>query len=263
MRSIYPESIFLPEDELFKQRIADNFTRAAQDYDRHAQAQARISQKLSGYLPVLTAPQTSVLEIGCGTGIFSAELRHKYPNAHLTLNDFSKEMIDRCREKLPESENTRYCLGDAEKLTTDPLLRDRRYDLIVSNLTFQWFTQQSATIAAYRANLLMPGGMLLFSSLGEETFGAWFESLKEAGAPIFANFSHNPPPKTDYKFFERFQMVENYPDGLAFLKNVKGVGAHGSKGQTPISRSILEKAIRIFEEKYRAVAVYDVIIAVI
>lgn len=245
------------QNEAFKNSVAQKFSKAAQTYDTYGHIQKQVAEKLTGYLPALPENPT-ILEIGCGTGCLTGEVIKKYPTAALTLNDISANMLEKCREKYPEDEKTRYLLGDAESFdfATD-------YDLIVSNLTFQWFSSPETALPDLKKKFLTENGFLLFSSLGEHTFVEWFESLKEAGASVMSNFSYQSPPALNYRFYERFRLESAYESGTAFLSAIKRTGAYAARTQKPLTRDVIERAAKIFEKKYNAIAAYDVIIAVL
>jgi len=54
----------------------------------------------------------SVLDIGAGTGLMSAFLLQKYPDATLTLMDFSEKMLDVARKRFAAKPNVRYVVSD-------------------------------------------------------------------------------------------------------------------------------------------------------
>jgi malonyl-CoA O-methyltransferase len=61
-----------------------------------------------------------------------------------------------------------------------PDLGDRRFDLIVSSMAVQWFTDLAAGLARLHA-LLRPGGVLAATTLGAGTFPEWHGLCSAAG----------------------------------------------------------------------------------
>jgi malonyl-CoA O-methyltransferase len=81
-----------------KRAVARHFSRAAATYDEAALVQADMARDLAVLCPALPAAPR-LLEIGCGTGLFTDQLLALYPDASLTIVDISPAMTDHCREK--------------------------------------------------------------------------------------------------------------------------------------------------------------------
>ena len=60
--------------------IAQSFGARAASYEEHADLQRTVAKRLARLLPPLAAPR--VLELGCGTGLFSRHLLARYPTGH-------------------------------------------------------------------------------------------------------------------------------------------------------------------------------------
>lgn len=71
-----------------------------------------------------------ILDIGAGTGILSAYLLEKYPEASITLIDFSEKMLDVARERFSGNENMRYISADYNKIEFQ-----EDFDMVVSALS--------------------------------------------------------------------------------------------------------------------------------
>jgi ubiquinone/menaquinone biosynthesis C-methylase UbiE len=64
-----------------------------------------------------------VLEVGCGSGVFSVEVARRVPAGHLELFDLQPEMLERARRKLQTAglaEVVSYTQGDARQLPFPP-----------------------------------------------------------------------------------------------------------------------------------------------
>jgi ubiquinone/menaquinone biosynthesis C-methylase UbiE len=60
-----------------------------------------------------------VLEVGCGSGVFSVEVARRVPNGHLELFDLQAEMLERARRKIEAAGLAKvvgYTQGDARQL---------------------------------------------------------------------------------------------------------------------------------------------------
>lgn len=101
-----------------------------------------------------------VLDLGCGTGITSALIRYLYPHAHLTVVDFSAQMLAGARTRLGAA-NTTYMLGD---YSTTLLPSDQ--DLIVSCVGMHHLTDNgNKEMFARVFQTLQPGGMFALGDL--------------------------------------------------------------------------------------------------
>ena len=72
-----------------------------------------------------------VLDAGAGTGIFSAFLLNRFPEAKLTLIDFAENMLDVAKEKFADRVDVSYLLDDY--YTHD--YEDSRFDIVISALS--------------------------------------------------------------------------------------------------------------------------------
>lgn len=172
----------------YKERIRRSFSRVAPSYDQYAFIQkkvaARLIDRMGGHA------FENILEIGCGTANYTAMLRRRFPTAHITAIDFSADMIAVAARKLNlpvarfgESEpkqfngngRVRLLIDDGETFLPET---EKKYDLITSNATFQWFTDLKRGLANYR-ELLAAEGTILFSMMGPETFCELYEAMEE------------------------------------------------------------------------------------
>ena len=142
-----------------EESIIASFSKYAQSYDRYAILQKSMAERLASYLPV-RAP-THILELGCGTGVFTRHLL-TMPINKLTLNDISPVMIDTLKSRLSIPSNTKFLIGNAEKISLG------KTDLICANAVFQWFLNPMMTLKHLK-NSLNKTGTLLFSTFGPET----------------------------------------------------------------------------------------------
>ena len=97
-----------------------------------------------------------VLELGCGTGNYSAALAQRYPAAELTLVDASDEMLAAAASRLrPRSVTT--VSARFEELA----LEAGRYDLVASCIALHHVRDKEALFGTLR-RLTAPGGALVF-----------------------------------------------------------------------------------------------------
>ncbi len=147
-----------------KQRVCQQFRRAAASYDRQATIQHRVAKRLLK-LTVRHIPQhpLRVLEIGCCTGLLTNRLLNN--NAikirSLVLNDLMPDFAERLPKSLTTScDELHFLPGDIEKL---PVAGP--FDLIISSSTFHWLDDLEQTLTKLLATLT-PEGVLAFSLYG-------------------------------------------------------------------------------------------------
>ena len=81
-------------------------------------------------LELIPTDAMHIVELGAGSGLFSAMLRAAFPEAHLTLIDFSENMLALARNRLGNDPAVTFSLAD---YTTEPLPPNS--DAIVSSLS--------------------------------------------------------------------------------------------------------------------------------
>ena len=165
------------QHEFRKQAVQQKFSRAADSYDSYAKVQAEVSRRLAAKLPEKTEKNNikTILEIGCGTGNFTALLAAGFPEAKIVALDFSPEMITIARLKLNRPAIDFICAEGELFLQT---AGEKSYDLVVSNGSLQWFSDMDRTLYNI-ARILVPGGAMSCSIFGPQ-------SLKELGEGLSA-----------------------------------------------------------------------------
>ena len=82
--------------------VAQSFGARAATYDEHADLQRGVAERLARLLPQRASPR--VLELGCGTGLFSRHLLARYPDGTFLLTDLAPSMVEQCRRNLEVAE---------------------------------------------------------------------------------------------------------------------------------------------------------------
>lgn len=178
---------------LDKKKIAQSFGRAAATYDSVAQLQRDVGAELFLQLPENLPANARILDVGSGTGFFTARLAQRYPQAKVIGLDLAEGMLHFARNTLPDA--IQWLCGDAENLP----LADHSVDVIFSSLAIQWCNNLSQLMAELQ-RVLKPGGRVHIATLGPATL----HELKAAWQTV-----------DNYVHVNRFQPVGELTAALA------------------------------------------------
>lgn len=147
-----------------KSLISERFRKASGTYHKEAEAQRAIASNMCEMMKMHldSTDFRKVLEIGCGTGIFTGMLISSFRPEHLYLNDLCPDMSKDDIERISDCGNTEFIPGDAEAVDFPDGL-----SLIASCSVFQWFDSLD-TFFAKCHGLLIPDGTLAFSTFGKD-----------------------------------------------------------------------------------------------
>ncbi len=227
--------------------IRSAFERAAQNYDSAATAQREACHALLSLLrrypgdgsAVAAAPR-DVLDAACGTGSGAAHLHACWPQARLTLVDFSPAMLLRALRRNLLRKSRREELKDRKSPRWNPLAADiealpfaaASFDLYWSNLALQWCDARRTIAEAGR--VLRPGGTLALSTLGPGTFAelarafSGIDRHRHTLSFLDPEIIENALADTGFAAIarERRRIVCHYPDLKHLLRAIKAVGAN-------------------------------------
>jgi trans-aconitate methyltransferase len=137
--------------------------------------------ELLTYLKVTTC--SNVLDLGCGTGLFTSEIAGKFCPGGVVLGlDISPEMIDFAVRKRGGLPNLSFAIADVRDSSTLPddalkVLRSVRFDFVFSNYVFHWFDFKIdfPRVMAFVGSLLRPSGRVAFRFSSDRTFSELFD----------------------------------------------------------------------------------------
>jgi malonyl-CoA O-methyltransferase len=218
--------------------IAQSFGARAASYEENADLQRTVAKRLACLLPQLAAPR--VLELGCGTGLFSRHLLARYPDGAFVFTDLAPSMVEQCRLNVDGfGKRLSFEVMDAARPTADG-----RFGLIAMSMTLHWLADAQATLATLRKRLA-PGGVLLFATIGSQSFAEWRDVLAARGLPVGLLDVPELPGIVD----EERLIVD--ADTLGFLGRMKAVGGLTPReGYAPLPAGALRRAIRAADEKH-------------
>ena len=214
---------------LDKHRIAQSFGRAAKNYDAAATVQKWSGQQLINRLKDDMSPQT-VMDLGCGTGLQSVQLKQQFPRARVTGVDFSAGMLAYARTSHADKPVDWLCC-DAENLA----VQDSSQTLVFSNFALQWCVDlQQAVAEIYR--VLEPGGRFYFAVPGPQTLwelrDAWAQIDEDVHINRFLQSSqwHSALQCAGFGKIDLFNTakIEYHPSVKDLMLNLKTVGAHNN-----------------------------------
>ena len=219
-----------------KELVKKNFSKSTSSYDNFAKVQRHMAKELMKNLGE-NLSEIKILEIGSGTGILTDYLIKKYPNSQITLIDISESMIEFCKSKFGDRLN--YLVSDAENHNFE-----EKFDLIVSNATFQWFNNLKETVDKYR-NILNKNGKIIFSIFSEGTYRELNESFIKVSEDYrySQNFVSLDELKKIGKILKKEYYMEEYENLFEFLKSIRGIGAQSSLSNKKVLTPNIIKAV--------------------
>jgi len=116
-----------------KQLARRAFDRAADTYDAVAELQYEIGDRMVERLDYIRQQPRRILDLGAGTGFFTAALLKRYRKADVVALDIAERMLQRVQGRAGWFRKARCVCADAESLP----FADDSFDFIFSNLMLQ------------------------------------------------------------------------------------------------------------------------------
>jgi len=152
------------------------FDRAASGYEAAAGLDAEVADRMLERLDYVRLSPARVLDAGAGTCRDARALARRYPRASIVVVDHSAAMLAEGRRAAGFIERLR---GRAPRAVCADICRlpvaAEAMDLVWSNLVLHWLAEPAHALREL-ARVLNPGGLLMFSAYGPDTF-------TELGAP--------------------------------------------------------------------------------
>ncbi len=152
------------DNQLDKRQMQRAFDRAAASYDAAAELQYEIGGRLIERMDFIRLKPRRILDLGAGTGMFSAALMKRYRGTDVVALDIAPAMLRRVQRRGGWLRKPLCVCADGERLP----FADDSFDFIFSNLMLQWCSDLEATFAELR-RVLAPGGLLMFTTFGPDT----------------------------------------------------------------------------------------------
>ena len=206
--------------------VAESFGASADNYDAHAELQRAVAARLVRLLPELVRPR--VLELGCGTGLFSRHLLAHYPDGTFVFSDLAPAMVEQCRRRLDPAPRASFAVIDAD--APDAL-----------SMALHWLLHPLGALQRLR-RMLSPRGALVYATLGRESFAEWRGVLEAEALPSgLVEIPTLPGVVAEERLV---------PDGgaLGFLRGMQAIGGLTPRaGYRPLAPGALRRAIRALD----------------
>jgi len=163
-----------------KTEICKAFNVHAKQYEQAAKIQFEIGERLFERLHYLKIQPRFILDLGCGPGMFSQRLKKHYPKAHVVGFDLAYAMLKQAKTKQGWLNKWPLVNGD---MTAMPFVTGS-FDLVFANQVIHWASSLPTVIGELN-RVMNPGGCLMFSTLGPDTFC----ELRQAWSKI-DNYAH-------------------------------------------------------------------------
>lgn len=209
-----------------KQLIRQRFAKAAGTYCKKANAQRNIAEKMLNLIKLYIPgeKQKRVLEIGCGTGMFTKMYLENFSPEKMWVNDICSE-VECCFSEY-SGPNFRFISGDAEN-TDFP----ERLNMIVSCSTIQWFEEPERFFRRC-LSYINDKDFLVFSTFGKDNmrqvseitgFSLEYRSRQELESCLMKDYEiiHSEEEIIDMHF----------SSPLEILKHLKETGVTGIKSK--------------------------------
>ncbi|MDD5069513.1 MAG: malonyl-ACP O-methyltransferase BioC [Candidatus Omnitrophica bacterium] len=232
-----------------KNLVKINFSRWARFYDQYAFIQSFCAEKMIEQLK--NDDFDSIIDIGCGTGIYTFMLKQLFPESAITAIDISPAMILEAKKKMPRG--VRFSAADSEVFKPQ-----EKYDLITSNVSLQWIQNLRIFFKKYKKHL-NPQGTFFVSMFGpgtfyelQETFENFFKEEITITSNEFAGKGYLESVMEEVfkeSIVEQFYYTQKFSSLKELLKSIKYTGARGFGLNNRIT--LTENRLLALEHLYR------------
>ena len=241
-----------------RRSVVGRFSAAADTYEATADIQRSVAARLAAWLPEGggTVAPARILELGCGTGVFTRELASRFPSAEIVATDISADMIRVARQRAGRS--LEWIVADARSYTAS-----RPFPLVVSSCALHWASPFDAT-AANIARLLEPCGLLVAALMVDGTLGE-LRAARLAAAPAVAPRAGLPGDRDvrdalaaaglAVERTDTLELVTRHESARGFLRAIHDQGLTGgpvSAGPRPLTRRELAAVEEWYDQRCRA-----------
>lgn len=223
-------------------QVAKRFAQAQQSYTEQAAAQSQVAQQLNqlihSHVPIQRLQ--NVLEIGCGSGLFTKHMLQYAELKQVYLNDLYPEV----KQHFSQVSRLQWCIGDIEQLELPPSL-----DGVFSCSALQWM-KDLENLSQRIHNALNSCGYLCFASYAEQ-------NLKEIKALTGQGLYYQSCNQVE-QLLERVgfdivhseqQWIELYFDNPhAVLKHIKATGVHATAQNFRWTKTSLNKFYQDYQK---------------
>lgn len=148
-----------------KLELYNTFDKQATEYEEAAKVQFEIGKRLFERLAYLKITPRNILDLGCGSGLFSLQLKKYYPKAQIISFDLASGMLHEVKKKQGFWRRWPLVQGDMNHLP----FNSESIDLIFSNQVIHW-TNEIPIVLKEINRVMSPHACLIFSTLGPDTF---------------------------------------------------------------------------------------------
>jgi malonyl-CoA O-methyltransferase len=231
--------------------IARRFNRIANIYNTVAVLQQEVGSRLVERLEDVTPAPQLIIDAGTGTGNLVELLAKKFPSSHILAVDAAQNMLKQTKKY---SKSFFPLCADVLQLP----LSDHCVDIIISNFMLEWCDEVVKVFQEFK-RVLKPNGLLLFSTLGPDTF----KELRESWAQVdvhthvhsFLDMHDVGDILIEKKFtdpvvdVERFTFTYKTSDQL--LRELRAMGIfnfHPDRSKNLISKSYFKRFLNEYEK---------------
>ena len=223
--------------------VKSHFEKTMGKYDANAVVQKFLAEILTAETASVRDSYGKILELGCGTGLLTREIKEKIRFDSYTANDLSEKSKKYLDKILPDYD---FICGNAARIAPNST-----FDLIISNAMFQWFSNLDEVVNRYR-NLLNKDGILAFTTFSPDNFP---ELKKVTGLSLKYKTDEELKEvlEKNYKILkmETFSKTLEFKTPLELLYHLKNTGVN-SLGNTGWNfsdvKSFCENYMKTFEK---------------
>jgi len=201
-------------------RVAQEFSRFANDYSKHNSIQSQVAQKLITTLP--TKKYDHIVDIGCGRGeVYANLLARDISFEEFVAFDISDEML----ALHPKDEHVSLIQGDFNNSAGFAKLPNNKYDLLLSSSAIQWSSDLSKTLY----NISQLSEHFYFAIFTSGTFRS-LHQCAGISSPIYS--VDRLKEQIDRYFdahYERVEYTLHFDDTYNMLRYIKESGTNGGR----------------------------------
>lgn len=238
--------------KLIDQKVREAFSNAAMEYEVLTELQNEIGRDLVRKVQTLENCAL-ILDAGMGTGRMANRLSFMFPEARVVGLDFAPGMVKVAQEKYG---SFKIVQADARAFP----FRDGSFDLVVSNLMYQWVEDLAAAFADSR-RILKPGGVFCATLFGRRTLQEMFASLEASGEPSVLPLRRLPSLEETRLALRAAGLCEvemdyeiikvHFLDLFDLLKWLKSIGANVLQERPWLGRSRLAQADEYYKTNFK------------